>query len=64
VSEQSATRRELESSIRALVPSRDALSNHEGGEKSTLASVGLGAVITGYLWGRLRGRQVRKRKLS
>ena len=64
MSDLSATRRELEASIRALVPSRSALPSLEDGEKSTLASVGLGAVITGYLWGRLRGRQVRKRKRS
>jgi hypothetical protein len=62
VNEQSATRRELEASIRALVPSRDALPSLEAGEQSTLASVGVGAIITGYLWGRIRGRQVRKRK--
>lgn len=60
--EKSVTRRELETSIRALVPSRDSLPSIEGGEKSTIASVGLGGVISGYVWGRLRGRQVRRRK--
>jgi hypothetical protein len=29
--------------------------------KPTVAAVGLGGVVTGYLWGRLRGRRARKK---
>lgn len=60
----SPTRRQLEESIRAILPSSNALASLDSAEKPTVASVGVGAILTGYLWGRLRGRQVRKRKRS
>jgi hypothetical protein len=62
VNEQSATRRELEASIRALLPERGTLGGLDGSHKPTAAAVGLGGVATGYLWGRIKGRRVRKRR--
>ena len=61
MSHDSPTRRELESSIRALLPSVEPL--RDGADQpATLASVGVGGLLTGYLWGRLRGRRIAKRR--
>jgi hypothetical protein len=59
VREQSATRRELEASIRALLPSKEEIDEMTPSKNST-ASAGVGGIMTGYVWGRYRGRQVRK----
>lgn len=62
VREQSATRRQLESSIRALLPSKSDLEELTPSPTSTVSAVGVGGIMTGYVWGRYRGRQVRKRR--
>ena len=59
---QSATRRQLESSIRALLPSESEISELTPSKNTTVSAVGVGGIMTGYVWGRFRGRQVRKRK--
>ena len=62
MSEQSATRRELEASIRALLPDDLSLRNPEASQTPTVAAVGIGGIMTGYVWGRLRSRKFRRRK--
>jgi len=61
VRERSATRRELEEKVRALVPTR------LGGSPPTnpvVASAGLGGLVSGFVWGWLRGRRRRARRSS
>jgi fructose-specific phosphotransferase system IIC component len=61
VREQSATRRELESKIRALLPLR------VGGTKASnpvVASAGVGGLLSGFVWGWLRGRRKRSGRSS
>jgi hypothetical protein len=31
-------------------------------KNTTVSAVGVGGIMTGYVWGRLRGRQIRKRR--
>jgi hypothetical protein len=62
VTEQSATRRELEASIRALLPDDLSLRDPEASQTPTVAAIGLGGVMTGYVWGRMRSRKIRRRK--
>ncbi len=62
--EQSATRRQLEASIRALLPSQEDLEELTPSKNSAASIAGVGGVMTGYVWGRYRGRQVRKRRAS
>lgn len=62
--EQSATRRELEASIRALLPSKEEIDDLTPSKSSTASIVGVGGIMSGYVWGRYRGRQVRKRRDS
>ena len=62
--EQSATRRELEASIRALLPSKEEIDDLTPSKNSTASLAGVGGIMTGYVWGRYRGRQVRKRRES
>jgi len=64
VREQSPTRRQLESSIRALLPTDEQISEMVPGKNTAVSTAGIGGVLTGYIWGRFRGRQVRKRKES
>jgi hypothetical protein len=64
VREQSPTRRQLESSIRALLPTDQQISEMAPGKNTAVSTAGIGGVLTGYIWGRVRGRQVRKRKES
>jgi hypothetical protein len=59
---QSPTRRQLESSIRALLPSEGELNELAPSKNTTVSAVGVGGIVTGYVWGRFRGRQIRKRK--
>jgi hypothetical protein len=58
---QSDTRRKLESSIRALLPSESEINELAPSKNTTVSAVGVGGVMTGYVWGRYRGRQIRKR---
>ena len=62
--EQSTTRRQLEASIRALLPSREELEELTPSKNSAASVAGVGGIMTGYVWGRYRGRQVRKRRES
>ena len=62
--EQSATRQELEASIRALLPSKAEIDDLTPSKNSTASVAGVGGIMTGYVWGRYRGRQVRKRRDS
>ncbi len=59
MSHDSPTRRELEASLRALVPDVTPLKGASD-QPATLATVGVGGLLTGYLWGRVRGRQIAK----
>jgi hypothetical protein len=59
---QSATRRELEATIRAVLPDDLSLKGPSTTQTPTVAAVGLGGVVTGYFWGRVRGRRIRKNK--
>lgn len=60
--EPSATRRELEQSIRDLLPQEFPTTDDLASKKSTTATVGLGGLFTGYVWGWVRGRRSRARK--
>jgi hypothetical protein len=62
--EQSATRQQLETSIRALLPSKEEIDELTPSKNSTASIAGFGGIMTGYVWGRYRGRQVRKRRAS
>jgi hypothetical protein len=62
VSEPSATRRELEASLRSFLPKEVQIGGSLTDSKPTVAAVGVGGVLTGYVWGRLRGRRLRKSK--
>ena len=62
--EQSATRRQLEASIRALLPSKEEIDEMTPSKNSAASIAGAGGIMTGYVWGRYRGRQVRKRRES
>jgi hypothetical protein len=64
VREQSATRQQLEASIRALLPSKEEIEEMTPSQNSTASIAGVGGIMTGYVWGRYRGRQVRKRRES
>ncbi len=60
MSDRSATRRELEASLRSFLPKEVQIGGFLTDSKPTVAAVGVGGVVTGYLWGRLRGRRLRK----
>ncbi|MGD0853767.1 MAG: hypothetical protein ABSA07_10495 [Acidimicrobiales bacterium] len=60
--EQSATRQQLEASIRALLPSKEEIDEMAPSKNSAASMAGVGGIMTGYVWGRYRGRQVRKKK--
>jgi hypothetical protein len=62
VSEPGATRRELEASLRSFLPKEVQIGGSLTDSKPTVAAVGVGGVLTGYVWGRLRGRRLRKSK--
>jgi hypothetical protein len=59
---QSETRRKLELSVRALLPSESEISELTPSKNTTVSAVGVGGIMTGYVWGRYRGRQIRKRR--
>ena len=52
----SATRRELERSLRALLPETTAVDLPE----PTIATAGVSGFVVGYLWGWWRGRRTRR----
>ncbi|HUY16588.1 MAG TPA: hypothetical protein VMV11_03400 [Acidimicrobiales bacterium] len=61
MSEHARTRRELEASLRSFLPDQVQMGSSMTSSKPTVAAVGLGGVVTGYLWGRLHGRRARKK---
>jgi len=61
VREQSAVRKDLERSIRALLPDELSLRKSDASQKPNVAAAGLGGLFTGYVWGWLRGRKARKK---
>jgi hypothetical protein len=64
VREQSGTRQQLEASIRALLPTKEDIEELTPSKSSTTSIAGFGGIMTGYVWGRYRGHQVRKRRES
>lgn len=54
--EESATRRELEEKIRALLPVRPGAGKPSN---PVVAGAGLGGLLSGFVWGWLRGRRGR-----
>ncbi|MGH3732934.1 MAG: hypothetical protein ACRDVC_06085 [Acidimicrobiales bacterium] len=62
MSEPSATRRELEASLRSILPKDVQVGSSLTSSKPTMAAAGVGGVMTGYVWGRVRGRRLRKAK--
>ncbi len=61
MSHDSATRRELANSLRAFLPAVEPIKDVSE-QPATIASVGVGGLLTGYFWGRLRGRRIAKRR--
>lgn len=61
MSGDSLARRDLETAIRSLVPSRDDLKVPSLSQGPATALAGVGGLLTGYVWGWLRGRRSRKR---
>lgn len=59
---RSETRRELEASLRSFLPDQLQVGNSITSSKPAVAAVGVGGVMTGYVWGRIRGRRARKSK--
>lgn len=56
----SETRRELERSIRALIPSELTATKSMKNQSASGAAAGVGGLFTGYAWGWLRGRKSRR----
>ncbi len=59
---RSETRRQLENSLRALVPVESIADLPSNGDGANIAVAGVGGLLTGYLWGRLKRRQRRTHK--
>ncbi|HWD96611.1 MAG TPA: hypothetical protein VG246_09345 [Acidimicrobiales bacterium] len=62
MSEMSGTRRELEASLRSLLPESNNIGKSITSSKPGVAAIGFGGVLTGYVWGRIRGRRRHKQK--
>lgn len=62
--EHSETRRELEASIRSLIPTSLPLKFGEAKKSPLVAGAGVGGLLSGYAWGWLRGRRGRKKRPS
>ena len=56
------TRQQLEAAIRRLLPAKEDLTLDGLEQPQTVAAVGLVGVLTGYAWGRIRGRRIHKHK--
>jgi hypothetical protein len=52
----------LEASLRSFLPEQLQVGNSITSSKPAVAAVGVGGVMTGYVWGRIRGRRARKSK--
>ncbi|MFZ0768637.1 MAG: hypothetical protein WAM64_05390 [Acidimicrobiales bacterium] len=57
----SATRRELEASLRSFLPDTSRIGSSLTESKPGVAAIGVGGVMTGYVWGWIRGRRARKK---
>jgi hypothetical protein len=57
VSPRSATRTQLEESLRALVPARRTGEGAGEPPEATTAAAGVGGLVVGYAWGWWRGRR-------
>lgn len=62
MTDRSPARGELEASIRALVPSPDEIKGMTATQLPNTAIAGVGGLLTGYVWGWLRGRRSRKKR--
>jgi len=60
VTERSETRRELETSLRSMLPKQGQIGNSIASSRPAVAALGVGGVVTGYVWGWVRGRRGRK----
>ena len=60
MSAKSATRQQLEDAVRALLPSTSGIPERIRSASSSTAGVGLGGLVTGYVWGWLRGHRSRR----
>jgi hypothetical protein len=58
---KSDTRQQLENSVRALLPRQRGIPAKIRNAKSSTAGAGLGGLVTGYVWGWLRGHRSRKK---
>jgi hypothetical protein len=61
VREQSATRRELEATLRSILPDEVQVGHSLTSSRPAVAALGVGSVMTGYVWGWIRGRRSRKK---
>ncbi|MDH2903139.1 MAG: hypothetical protein PXZ08_04210 [Actinomycetota bacterium] len=55
------TRQQLEDSVRSLLPRAHVIPVRIREAKPTTASAGLGGLVTGFVWGWLRGRRSRRK---
>ncbi|HUV57429.1 MAG TPA: hypothetical protein VMV96_01340 [Acidimicrobiales bacterium] len=62
MTDRSPVRRELEASIRSLLPSPEAIKGITARQTPTTAVAGVGGLLAGYAWGWIRGRRSRKRR--
>jgi len=62
MTDRSPARRELEESLRALLPSPSEIKGLTARQTPTAAIAGVGGLLTGYAWGWLRGHRSRKRR--
>jgi len=59
VSSASETRRQLEESVRAILPRASDVPERIRTASASSATAGISGLVTGYLWGRWRGRRSR-----
>ncbi|MDE3043830.1 MAG: hypothetical protein KGJ10_03250 [Acidobacteriota bacterium] len=64
MNEQSQARRDLETSLRSLLPRSTKISSSMNDARSSVAAAGVGGLFTGYLYGRWQARRARRRKRS
>ncbi len=62
MTDRSPVRRELEASIRSLLPNPESLKGLTAKQTPTTAVAGVGGLLAGYAWGWIRGRRSRKRR--
>lgn len=62
MSDQSNTRQELEAHLRSLLPEPKNIASSITSSKPGVAAIGVGGVLTGYVWGRIRGRRRSRQK--